>query len=124
MWSPQALIYYTAPVVVAAIGAYALYTATQVDGSASDRSFLLGMILVISSWGFTAARSSRKHSALEHDLENQVQELRKRVREMERRGEQLQNMLDSKIATEVFLAAMERGDDHRGKNWVHLHHAE
>ena len=43
---------------------------------------------------------------------------------MERRGDALQSALDSKIAAEVFLAAMDRADEHRGKSWVHLHHAD
>lgn len=124
MWSPQVLIYYAAPVVVTAAGVYLLYRATQLESSSADRAFAMGIILVLSAWGFTAARSSRKRSKVEHDLENKIQDLCKRIRRTERRSEALQNTLDSKIAAEVFLAAMERADEHRGKNWVHFHHAE
>lgn len=124
MWSPQVTIYYTAPVVVAAVGTYLLYRATQVEGTSADRAFAIGLLLVLSSWGFTAARSSRKRSRSEHALEDKIQALCKRVRRMERRGDALQSALDSKIAAEVFLAAMDRADEHRGKSWVHLHHAD
>lgn len=124
MWSPQVLIYYAAPVVVTAAGVYLLYRATQLESSSADRAFAMGIILVLSAWGFTAARSSRKREKVEHDLETKIQDLCKRIRRTERRSEALQNTLDSKIAAEVFLAAMERADEHRGKNWVHFHHAE
>lgn len=124
MWSPQVMIYYAAPVVVTAVGVYLLYRATQVDGASADRAFVIGTILVFSSWGFTAARSSRKRSTSERRLDDKLQSLCKRVRQTERRSDELQSALDSKIAAEVFLAAMERADEHRGKNWVHFHHVD
>lgn len=124
MWSPQATIYYAAPVVVTSIGVYLLYRATQLGAGAADRAFIFGIVLVLASWGFTAARSSRRRSEREYDLETKIQALCKRVRRNERRADALQEALDSKIAAEVFLAAMERAGEHRGKNWVHLHHAE
>lgn len=124
MWSAQEVIYYVAPAAVAAGGLYLLYRATQVDGTSADRAFALGAVLVLSAWGFTAARSSIKRSALAREFEDRHQVLANRVRELKRQTQDLQNAIDSRTAAEVFLAAMERADEHRSKNWVHIHHAE
>lgn len=119
MWSPQATVYYVAPVVVTAIGVYLLYRATQVEGSAADRAFVFGTILVLSSWGFTAARSSRKRSASVGQLENQIQRLCKRVRDLERQHSALRQDVHSKIAVKAWLEAMDRLDAHHSTTWVH-----
>lgn len=37
---------------------------------------------------------------------------------------EVRSTLDSKLAAEVFLAAMDRADEHRGKTWPRLHHVE
>lgn len=124
MWSPQVTIYYTAPVVVTAVGVYLLYRATQIEGASADRAFVFGIVLVLASWGFTATRSSQKHARWRGQLENENQYLCRQVRELKGEVAEVRRMLDSKMAAEVFLAAMERADEHRGKNWVHFHHAD
>lgn len=124
MWSAQAAIYYTAPAVVTAGGLYLLYRATQLEGAAADRSFVLGAIFVLSAWGFTAARSSMKRSMLAREFEDRNQVLTRQVRELKRHTEELQNAVDARTAAEVFLAAMERADEHRSKNWMHIHSAD
>lgn len=124
MWSAQAVIYYTAPAVVTTGGLYLLYRATQLEGSSADRAYMLGVVLVLSAWGFTAARSSMKRSRLAREFEDRNQTLTRRVRELERHTEELRNAIDSRTAAEVFLAAMERANEHRTKNWMHIHHAD
>lgn len=120
MWSPQVMIYHAAPVVVAAVGAYLLYRATQVEGATSGRVFVIGMILVLASWGFTAARSSRKRSVLVGHLEDQIQRLCKRVRELERQHSSLRQDVHSKIAVKAWLEVMDRLDEHRSTSWVNF----
>jgi hypothetical protein len=124
MWSAHAVIYYTAPVVVTVGGVYLLYRATQVEGAAGDRAFILGLIFVFAAWGFTAARTSRRRSKWRTQLENENQYLCQQVRDLQREVVEVRRTLESKIAAEVFLAAMERADEHRGKSWVHFHHAD
>ena len=124
MWSPQVTIYYTAPVVVTAVGVYLLYRATQVEGAQADRAFIFGLTLVLAAWGFTATRSAQRHAKWRAQLEGENQYLCRQVRELKKEVTEVRRTIDSKLAAEVFLAAMERADEHRGKNWVHFHHAE
>lgn len=124
MWSPQVTIYHTAPVVVTVVGVYLLYRATEVEGAPSTRAFIFGLILVLSAWGFTATRTAHRHARWSAQLENENQYLCRQVRELKNEVAEVRRMLDSKIAAEVFLAAMERADDHRSRIWPHLHNAE
>lgn len=124
MWSPQVTIYYAAPVVVTAVGVYLLYRATQVEGAPADRAFVFGLSLVLAAWGFTATRTSQRHAKWRAQLENENQYLCRQVRELKAEVTEVRRTIDSKMAAEVFLAAMDRADEHRGKNWVHFHHAE
>jgi hypothetical protein len=120
MWSPQVTIYYAAPVVVTTVGIYLLYRATQLEGSASDRAFLIGMVLVLSSWGFTAARSTKLRSAVVQNLEGQNHALCIRIRELERQHEELRQDVHSKIAVKQWMEAMDRSESHHSTSWVHL----
>lgn len=121
MWSrATAVIYYTVPPLVAMIGMYLLYRATQLERSAADKAYVAGILLVILAWLFTLARSScvRSHESRRQD--NAHVELAKRVTNLESETKELRQDVHSKIAVKTWLEAMDRMDAHHSTSWVHL----
>lgn len=124
MWSAQSAIYYTAPMVVTAGGVYLLYRATQLEGSAAEKAFVLGMMFVFSSWGFTAARSSRRRSTDVERVATENRRLCKRVRQLEQQYASLREDVHSKITVKAWMEAMDRAEAHHSTSWVHVHEDE
>lgn len=121
MWNAaQATVYYTAPVAVTAVGVYLLYRATEVEGSSADRAFGIGIVLVLSAWGWTATRSAKRRSSEDRRLENENCVLRRRVSALETEYATIRDEIHSRIASEVWLASMDRMDAHRKTTWVHF----
>lgn len=103
----RGLFYYGFPIITAVIGVYATYRSTQLDGSARDRAFVLGMALVLGTWAWTAARSHRRHTADVAHLEDANQTLAKRVRDLERRIDGVVQALEASGATAEILDALQ-----------------
>lgn len=85
------------PALVWMAGVYCLYRATQLDGSTSERSFALGLLLVVCASMILSVRRSRQTTTRERALETQLQRLGEFVRRVDKRADALSNRLDRVI---------------------------
>lgn len=83
------LRYFGPPAMVWLAGSYCLYRATELDGVVSQRSFALGLLLVICGTFIAFSTRSRQTRTREQALESSLQLTNKRIRKLEQTVEDL-----------------------------------
>ena len=114
------VLYYGAPLVVAAIGVYRLWTVTGLDGSRAQEAFVVGLLLLVCAALFVAARRSRVRSQEVGALEEAQQTQGQRVRNLENKYEELRQDVDARLSFTAILEAVDRVDARKAGGWVHL----
>lgn len=107
------------PSLVWLVGAYLLYRATQLDGSASERAFALGLLLTLCASRIFAVRRSRQTETRERALETQLQTLTQRFRDLERRFDKLLLDLQTDVSAQVLSEAVNRHNSEKPP-WMRL----
>lgn len=107
------------PALVWVAGAYLLYRATQLNGSSSERSFGIGLLLIICASITGSARRSRQTTTRERALEIQIHNLTQRVRVVEDKVDGVIMDLDTDNAAHALGEAVRR---HSGQKppWMRL----
>lgn len=103
----RVLLYLGFPATTAAVGVYATYRATQLTGSMADRAYVIGIALILGTWAWTATRSARQRASSEARLEGTIQELTKRVRNLEKDRDEVRQVLNTHAATALVLEAVD-----------------
>lgn len=107
------LAHFVPPGLVWCAGIYCLYRATQVEGSVSERTFALGLLLVVCATVIFSATRSRQTTTRERALERQLDTLRERLRCVERKYDELILDLATENAAHVLKKAA--GQQHSGQ---------
>jgi hypothetical protein len=102
------LAHFGPPSLVWLAGIYCLYRATQLEGSTSERTFGLGLLLVICASISFSARRSRQTTTRERALETQLQRLTERFRGLERKVDGVIEDMDTDNAAHFLDQAMDR----------------
>lgn len=102
------LAHFGPPSLVWLAGIYCLYRATQLEGSTSERTFALGLLLVICSSISFSARRSRQTTTRERALETQLQRLTERFRGLERKVDGVIEDMDTGNAAQFLDQAAKR----------------
>lgn len=101
---------YTLSAVVGLLGVYLMWRATQLDGSTSGRAFAVGLILevcaVATAWMWRAAA----YRARDDVIETQMVAMRRRVRELEKKVNEMSGKREFDTAARALTEAVERAD--------------
>jgi hypothetical protein len=103
------IVQFGPPTAVWIIGVYLLYRATQLDGVVSDRTFAIGLLLVVCGTIIGSSRRSRQTTTRERALELQIQRMNQRMRLVEQKVDQVVMDVHTENAARAIREAAESG---------------
>lgn len=107
-------------IVVAALAVYFLYRASILDGTQSERAFVVGLLLALSAAAAAWGHKAHVHAIREHQWEATMHHLAQDVRVLRKEQDALRQDVHSRIAVQEWLEVFDRMDAHQAKGWVHL----
>lgn len=102
-------LYWGLPITFTAIGVYLTHRALAYDGAPAMRAYLIGMVLIFGTWGWTAVLSARRKAESNAEIRN----LTEMVREVVAEHETFRGVLRAHDATAEVLDALAPDIPHR-----------
>lgn len=102
-------LYWGLPITFTAIGVYLTHRALAYDGAPAMRAYLIGMVLIFGTWGWTAVLSARRKA----ESNAEIRKLTEMVRQIADEHETFRGVLRAHGATAEILDALDPDIPHR-----------